>query len=222
MELIRTSSLTKTYAQGDGTAAVLDRCDLSIAHGDFVAIMGPSGSGKSTLMHILGLLDKATDGEYYFDGTDVQTLSRNQCAKRRAQDIGFVFQNYGLIADYTAQENIEMALHYKGLSPRESRQKASEVLQRLGLDMHGHKRPAKLSGGQQQRVAIGRALAGAPKLLLADEPTGALDRRTGEEVMEMIGSLHATGMTVMIVTHDVEVASYAKRTIRMEDGRVTS
>ena len=197
--------------------------DVDIAAGEFVAIMGPSGSGKSTLMHILGCLDTATDGQYLLDGQDVGRLSRRQLARVRNHKVGFVFQTFNLMPRMTVDENVALPLKYRGGIPRrERRERARKLLDRLGLvDRIGH-RPDELSGGERQRVAIARALVGEPAILMADEPTGNLDSRAGAEVMATFAELHAAGHTIILVTHDPNVASRAERIIEMADGRVAA
>lgn len=197
--------------------------DVDIAAGEFVAIMGPSGSGKSTLMHILGCLDTATDGQYTLDGQDVGRLSRRELARVRNHKVGFVFQTFNLMPRMTVDENVALPLKYRGGVPRrERRERARKLLDRLGLvDRIGH-RPDELSGGERQRVAIARALVGEPAILMADEPTGNLDSRAGAEVMATFTELHAAGHTIILVTHDPNVAARAERIIEMADGRVAA
>ena len=197
--------------------------DVDIAAGEFVAIMGPSGSGKSTLMHILGCLDTATDGQYLLDDQDVGRLSRRQLARVRNHKVGFVFQTFNLMPRMTVDENVALPLKYRGGVPRrERRERARKLLDRLGLaDRIGH-RPDELSGGERQRVAIARALVGEPAILMADEPTGNLDSRAGAEVMATFAELHAAGHTIILVTHDPNVASRAERIIEMADGQVAA
>jgi putative ABC transport system ATP-binding protein len=218
--LIAAKDLVKHYEMGDETVHALDGVSFQIARGDYCAIVGPSGSGKSTLMNILGGLDKPTNGRIVIDGADIGALSDEQLALFRNRTIGFVFQSFNLLPRLTALENVELPMIYAGKGPAERREAAHALMRRVGLgDRMGHK-PTQLSGGQQQRVAIARALAGKPALILADEPTGALDTNTGKEILALFGELNREGATIVIVTHDLEVAAAAKRTIEMRDGRI--
>jgi putative ABC transport system ATP-binding protein len=220
--IVSLRSLTKVYHLGSVEVRALDRLSLDIRGGEFVAIMGPSGSGKSTLLNILGCLDRPTDGSYVLGGEDVSTLRDNQLSDRRCRFLGFVFQSYNLIPQLTVLENIEIPLFYQGLSPRKSRHRALALAQQVGLEDRTKHRPVELSGGQQQRVAIARALANDPLVILADEPTGNLDSATGEEIMEVIRSLHRQGKTIVLVTHDVGISDTAERVINLRDGRILS
>lgn len=197
---------------------ILKGLSFTIEHGEFVAIIGPSGSGKSTLMNMLGCLDVANEGDYYLDGQEIRKLSDNKLAQIRNEKIGFIFQNFNLLPKLSAVENVELPLIYRGVSHRERREIARNALIRVGLEERIDHRPAELSGGQQQRVAIARALAGTPPILLADEPTGALDSKTGKEVLQMIKELNEQGHTIILITHDLEIAEQAKRIIRIQDG----
>jgi putative ABC transport system ATP-binding protein len=198
----------------------LSGLDLTIHHNEYVALMGSSGSGKSTLMNILGCLDTPTAGKYYLDGEDVSNLNDNQLAEIRNKRIGFVFQTFNLLPRLDAIENCELPLIYAGVSSKERRERAKEVLKRVGLaDRMDHK-PNELSGGQRQRVAIARALICNPSIILADEPTGNLDSRTSEEIMAIFESIHASGNTVILVTHEEDIANYARRIIRLKDGKI--
>ena len=218
--ILRTVGLTKTYTIGKVAVHALRGVDLAIEEGEFVAIMGPSGSGKSTLMNMIGCLDRPTSGELYIRGADVSKLSGDQLARVRNKEIGFVFQQFNLLPGLNAVENVELPLLYAGVRPKERRRRAEEALEMVGLaDRRTHK-PMELSGGQQQRVAIARALVNDPAILLADEPTGALDSRTGEEIMALFRSLNAQGRTVVLVTHERDVAENAGRIIHIRDGRV--
>ena len=218
--LIQAEALSKDYHVGGGTVHALAPLDLAVARGEFTAVMGPSGSGKSTFMNLVGCLDSPTAGRLLFDGEDVSRLPADALADVRNRKIGFVFQSFNLLARLTAEENVELPLMY-GRTPRaERRVKAREMLQLVGLGERGHHRPTQLSGGQQQRVAIARALVNDPLLLLADEPTGALDTRTGVEIMALFQRLNGQGIPVLVATHDPEVADYAHRVVRMRDGRV--
>ena len=225
MELIKLENVTKTYHVGELDLQVLKGVSLLINRGDFVALTGASGSGKSTLMNILGCLDRPTTGEYWLDGEEVSTLSKDDRAHVRNAKIGFVFQSFNLLARTSALENVMMPLTYnpRGVSDREARQRATELLDRVGLGDRIHHHPSQLSGGQQQRVAIARALINNPPLLFADEPTGNLDSKTSREVLEMFRKLNEEeGITIILVTHDANVAGTAKRNIRMTDGIIES
>ncbi|ANF98341.1 ABC transporter ATP-binding protein [Paenibacillus bovis] len=219
--LIRIENLEHGYMMAGQRMLVLQGISFTIDHGEFVAIIGPSGSGKSTLMNMIGCLDLPNEGNYLLDGQNVRKLSDNRLARIRNEKIGFIFQNFNLLPKLSAIENVELPLIYRGISYRERKQKAAEALTRVGLEERMHHRPNQLSGGQQQRVAIARALAGQPPILLADEPTGALDPKTGKEVMQMLQSLNAQGHTIILITHDLEIAEQAKRVIRIHDGQVT-
>ncbi|MVN85355.1 ATP-binding cassette domain-containing protein [Deinococcus sp. HMF7620] len=215
-------SVGKVYAQGDVVFEALKGVSVQIGQGELVALMGPSGSGKTTLMQIIGLLDRPSSGAYHLAGRDVTTLSENERAEARNEDIGFVFQAFHLLPRLNLLENVEVPLTYAGVPPRERRERALAVLERVGLADKARNLPSQISGGQKQRVAVARALAGRPRLLLADEPTGNLDTRTGEEVMALFGDLHAEGTTVVIVTHEDDIGAYAERVIRVRDGRIES
>ena len=219
--LIDINNVSRHYQSGDTTVRALDGVSLQIGTGEFVAIMGQSGSGKSTLMNILGCLDRPTGGSYHIHGTDVAGLDGDALAALRRRTFGFVFQRYNLLSTATAEENVAIPGLYEGL-PRVKRQnRARELLSRLGLGDRGDHRPSQLSGGQQQRVAIARALMNAPPVILADEPTGALDSRSGEEVMNLLKQLHADGRTIILITHDEKVAAHAERVVRIHDGKIT-
>ncbi|GGK00212.1 ABC transporter ATP-binding protein [Luteimonas terricola] len=219
--IIETRALGKVYSAGSEAEVVaLKDVDLRIEHGSFVAIMGPSGSGKSTLMNLIGCLDTPSSGSYHCDGVDVSTLDAEALAALRREKIGFVFQGFHLLPRMSALENVAMPLGYARVPPAERERLATEVLQAVGLgDRTGH-RPNELSGGQQQRVAIARALVNRPPLLLADEPTGALDSRTGEEILALFKRLRDEGHTVVLITHDAEVAAHADRTYVIRDGEL--
>jgi len=220
MDLIVANDLVKHYFMGEETVHALDGVSFTIPVGDYCAIVGPSGSGKSTLMNILGGLDTPTGGRIVIDDADIGTLSDEGLAGFRNKTIGFIFQSFNLLPRLTALENVELPMIYGGVDPKERRERAAGLLTRVGLgERFGH-RPTQLSGGQQQRVAIARALAGEPALLLADEPTGALDTHTGKEILALFRELNQEGVTVVVVTHDPEVAANAKRTIEMRDGKI--
>jgi putative ABC transport system ATP-binding protein len=220
--MIEVRDLVKTYLMGEEKVAALAGVTLSIARGEHVAVTGASGSGKSTLMNILGGLDRPTSGDYRFEGEDVSAFDDDQLADFRNRRIGFVFQSFQLLPRLNALENVELPMVYAGLSPAERRKRAAVMLDRVGLGSRMTHRPNQLSGGQQQRVAIARALANNPDLLLADEPTGALDSQTGKDVLALFKALNADGLTLMLVTHDLSVAAQAKRQITFQDGKVLS
>ena len=221
MSLIELSGISKSYRTGDVVTPVLFDIDLQVSQGDYVALMGPSGSGKSTLMNLLGLLDRADGGHYRLDGQDVTDLSAAQHAEVRNRTIGFVFQSFNLLKRMNVLENVALPLLYAGQSRAAARKRAQEVLDQVGLATLGHRMPNQLSGGQQQRVAIARSLVNRPPLLLADEPTGNLDTKTTNEVLEVIGQLNrAQGLTIVIVTHEADVARHAKRLVKLKDGVV--
>lgn len=221
--VVEVESLTKAYDTGEARVEVLRGVDLHIDAGEVVALCGPSGSGKSTLLNLLGCLDRPSTGQYRLDGREVSSLDRTAQAWMRLHFLGFVFQSFHLLPEATALENVALPLQYKGVRPRERQERAADMLARVGLHDRLHHRPAQLSGGQKQRVAIARALVTQPKLLLADEPTGALDSRTGIEVLELLEALYAeTPLTMVLVTHDPEVADWAQRRIDMLDGLVVS
>jgi len=219
--VVEVKNLVKTYAQDDLQVAVLRGVDFRIQHGEMVALMGPSGSGKSTLLNILGCLDSPSAGAYLLGGRDVSTLTRTEQAWVRLHYLGFVFQAFHLLPDSSVLENVAMPLYYAGLGRREREERAKELLSRVGLGDRLDHRPSQLSGGQKQRVAIARALSNRPKVLLADEPTGALDTKTGHEVLALLHELHAEDkLTILLVTHDPEVARSAERIIHVRDGRI--
>lgn len=220
--LIEAAALTKEYRMGDEIVHALDGVSFSIPRGDYVAIVGPSGSGKSTLMNILGGLDKPSGGRIVIDGADMGTLNDEGLAGFRNRTIGFIFQSFNLLARQTALENVELPMIYAGIPSKERRERATEMLHRVGLGERMGHRPTQLSGGQQQRVAIARALSGRPALLLADEPTGALDTHTGNEILALFDQLNREGVTIVVVTHDHEVAEAARRVIEMRDGKIIS
>ncbi len=220
MELITLRDVSKCYKTGAGTVRALDSVSLTISRGEFVAVVGRSGSGKSTLMNILGCLDSPTGGSYYLAGRDMSRCSEKYRARVRGEYIGFVFQGFHLISSLTALENVELPLMYRGISREERRRRARDSLERVGLEQRLTHRPFELSGGQQQRVAIARAIAMSPSLILADEPTGNLDRQSGGEVMGILHALNCEGKTVVLITHDAGIADKAERLVRIDDGRV--
>jgi len=216
--IIETERLTKTFGNNGAAVHALRGIDLTVARGEFVALIGPSGSGKSTLMAILGCLDSPSEGRYLLDGEPVQGLSGSELAQIRNEKVGFVFQNYNLLPKASIARNVELPLLYAGISRKARRKRALELLERVGIPEKANVLPAVLSGGQRQRVAIARALANNPALLLADEPTGALDSKTGAEVLDLFGELHSQGNTVILVTHDPHIASLAQRQVELYDG----
>jgi len=216
--IIRLEAVHKVYDSGENAVHALRGIDLSVASGEYIAIMGPSGSGKSTLMHIIGCLDTPSHGEYYLDGTSVTRLSRRALARVRNQKIGFVFQSFNLLPRATSQRNVELPMLYAGVGKADRRERATEALKRVGLGDRGRHLPTQLSGGQRQRVAIARALVNRPAILLADEPTGNLDTRTGAELLGVFDELNSQGHTVILVTHDSNVAAHASRVITIVDG----
>ena len=218
--LIETEGLTRLYPAGEGVVAALQDVSLSVAPGAFVAAMGPSGSGKSTFLNLIGCLDRPTRGTYRLMGEDSGTLSADRLAELRSRRLGFVFQSFHLLPRVDALGNVELPLIYRGLGRRARRDRAAEALQLVGLGDRMRHRPTQLSGGQQQRVAIARALVNGPDLLLADEPTGALDSVTGLEIMALFQELNRAGVAVLMVTHDAEVAAFAGRVLRFRDGRL--
>ena len=218
--MININSLSKEYVMGDNKLLALNNIDLSINEGDFVSIMGSSGSGKSTLMNIIGCLDVPSSGEYHFRNKNVSTLNSNKLAELRNKDIGFVFQNFNLLPRLNAVENVVLPLLYSGKDSKERNKLALDALESVGLKDRVHHRPNQLSGGQQQRVSIARAIAGSPKLILADEPTGALDSKTGLEIMKILNDLNAKGITIVLVTHEDDIAKYGSRIIKMKDGKI--
>ena len=216
--MINIDSLVKTYTLGENKIMACNHVSLHVDRGDFIAIVGPSGSGKSTLMNIIGLLDNADEGTYTFDGIDVTELDDNEQAKIRNEKIGFVFQSFFLLQKLNAIENVMVPLLYRGIGEKEAREMALDMLKALNLEGWETHMPNQLSGGQQQRVAIARALVGRPELILADEPTGALDQATGREILRLLQELNSRGQTIIIITHDNSIAKQAKRIVRIEDG----
>lgn len=220
--LIEVEDLVKVYRTGDVELRALDGASFSVAHGEFVAVMGPSGSGKSTTMNMLGCLDSPTGGRYLLDGRDVARLSGDELAKVRNEKLGFVFQGFNLLPRLSAVDNVALPLVYSGVPSRERSERAREALERVGLGARLKHRPNQMSGGQQQRVAIARALVGRAPLILADEPTGNLDTRTSEEIMDLLVEVNREGKTVVLVTHEPDIAAYARRVLHFKDGRLVS
>lgn len=220
MAQIEMTGVSKHYVMGGETIKALDNLSLQIEKGEFVAIIGPSGSGKSTFMNIIGCLDVPSSGSYLQEGISVETLKENKLSEIRNEKIGFIFQNFNLLAKLTALENVELPLIYRGVPGKARREKARGALERVGLAERGHHLPNELSGGQQQRVAIARALVGNPPILLADEPTGALDSKTSKEIIQIMTELNEQGHTIILITHESEVARQAKRIIEIRDGQM--
>ncbi len=222
MPLIRLEGIRKVYGAGELAVEALRGVDLEIRRGEYLAVMGPSGSGKSTLMHILGLLDTPTAGSYRLDGDEVSALSKRRLAALRSREIGFIFQSFNLLPKASVQRNVELPLLYAGVAGSERRRRAGAALEQVGLGGRGRHRPNQLSGGQRQRAAIARALVTEPAVIMADEPTGNLDRTTGEEILRVFDELHRAGQTMIVVTHDPGVAARAERIIEIVDGEIRS
>lgn len=220
--MIRIKNMYKIYKMGDVEVRALNGINLHIKPKEFVSIIGPSGSGKSTLMNMIGCLDTATSGEYIIDGIPVENMSEDDLAALRNEKIGFIFQGYNLLPKLSALENVELPLIYRGIDSARRRELAEAALYRVGMHDRMHHKPKELSGGQQQRVAIARALSNKPSLILADEPTGALDSKTGAEVLQMMKDIHKEGNTVVLITHDSNIARNAERVVRIADGVITS
>ncbi|MBQ7100234.1 MAG: ABC transporter ATP-binding protein [Clostridia bacterium] len=218
--LIDVKDVYKIYNPGENEVHALDGVSLTIDRGEFVAIIGQSGSGKSTLMNMLGLLDVCTSGRYELDGVDVSTMTDDQLSEIRNKEIGFIFQGFNLIPSLTAQANVELPLVYRGVKAEQRHELSTQALERVGLEKRMHHLPNQMSGGQQQRVAIARAVAAKPPVILADEPTGNLDSRSGKEVMQILHELHKEGRTVILITHDNGIAGEAERVIRIQDGKI--
>ncbi|MBC1606216.1 ABC transporter ATP-binding protein [Listeria welshimeri] len=218
--MIQLFNISKTYQMGEDTIKALDNLSLQVTKGEFIAIIGPSGSGKSTLMNIIGILDRASSGEYYLNKMNLMRISDKKISKIRNKKIGFIFQQFNLMPRLTAFENVELPLIYRGTSKRTRKKIVLKSLERVGLFEKQKHLPAQLSGGQQQRVAIARAIAGNPEIILADEPTGALDSKTGEEVMRLLKEIHREGNTLIMITHDKTIAEQAERIIEIKDGKL--
>ncbi len=219
--MIEVSGVNKRFVLGDSAVKALNNISFNIKSGEYVSVMGASGSGKSTLLNMLGLLDRPDDGTYVLQGVDTMSLNENERARLRREQIGFVFQSYHLIARLTAHENVELPLLLTGVSAKQRRQKVADILEKLGIGKRSHHLPNQLSGGERQRVAIGRSIIMHPGILLADEPTGNLDSRSGAEVTEILENLNREGLTLLIVTHDDDMGARAKRRIRMLDGNIS-
>ena len=220
MSIIKTENLVRHFTVGTQTVEALRGVSLDIDRGEFVAIMGPSGSGKSTLMNIIGCLDSPTSGTYYLNNKNVSTLDDDALALIRNHEIGFVFQNFHLLARNTALDNVMLPLKYAGIDKSEQEEIAMEVIKSVDLESRAHHQPSELSGGQQQRVAIARALVNKPSILFADEPTGNLDSKTGDDVMNLFTNFHKQGQTIIVITHEIEVANQAERIISIKDGKI--
>ena len=220
MSIIKTENLVRHFTVGTQTVEALRGVSLDIKKGEFVAIMGPSGSGKSTLMNIIGCLDSPTSGTYYLNDKNVSTLDDDALALIRNHEIGFVFQNFHLLARNTALDNVMLPLKYAGIDKSEQEEIAMEVIKSVDLESRAHHQPSELSGGQQQRVAIARALVNKPSILFADEPTGNLDSKTGDDVMNLFTNFHKQGQTIIVITHEIEVANQAERIISIKDGKI--
>lgn len=220
--MIDVQGVNKTFTLGDSQVHALNNVDLRIDQGEYLSVMGPSGSGKSTLLNMLGLLDRPDNGRYLLNGVDTMSLDENERARLRREQIGFVFQSYHLIARLTARENVEMPLMLSGVPPKERHALVQDILEKLGIARRAHHLPNQLSGGERQRVAIGRAVVMQPTILLADEPTGNLDSKSGREVTGILEDLNREGLTLLVVTHDPDMGQRARRRIRMVDGRIDS
>ena len=220
MSLIDVRDVYKIYNPGENEVRALDGVSLTIEKGEFVAIIGQSGSGKSTLMNMLGLLDVSTSGEYYMDGINVSHMTDDELSLIRNEKIGFIFQGFNLISSLTAKGNVELPLVYRGMKKAEREELSKKALEMVGLEKRMFHRPAQMSGGQQQRVAIARAIAAKPPIILADEPTGNLDSHSGKDVMKIIHQLHEEGRTIILITHDNDIAAEAQRVIRIQDGKI--
>jgi putative ABC transport system ATP-binding protein len=219
-QILNMTGITKIYVMGEEEQVVLNHISLTVNRGDFIAILGPSGSGKSTLMNLIGCLDSPTSGDYFLSNQKVDELDESELAAIRNKEVGFVFQQFQLLPRLSAIQNVELPLVYAGVAEKERRRRASEMLIRVGLGGKLQNRPNQLSGGQQQRVAIARAMVTEPTILLADEPTGALDQKTGQQIMELFHELHQEGKTIIMITHDIEIAKNASRIVHILDGKL--
>jgi len=219
-EIVRLDDAYKIYSMGSQEVRALDGVSISFERGSFWAIMGPSGSGKSTMMNVLGCLDRLTEGQYYLDGNDVSGQDDDELSEMRLRYIGFIFQSFNLIPQLTVQRNIELPLHYLGWESEQSAERAQELAEVVGLGDRLNHRPTELSGGQMQRVAIARALSNDPEIIFADEPTGNLDTKTGEQIMHLLGDLNQEGKTIVMVTHEPDIAEYTKNQLHMRDGKI--
>jgi putative ABC transport system ATP-binding protein len=220
--LIKLEKVTKVFATEEVETHALEGVDLQIRLGEYVSVSGPSGCGKSTLLSLIGLLDSPTDGRYWLKARPVETLNFNERARIRNREVGFIFQSFNLIGDLTIQENVELPLTYRGMMASERKRRVADALQKVGMEHRTKHYPSQLSGGEQQRVAVARALAGEPAILLADEPTGNLDSKNGEAVMQLLDDLHRQGATICIVTHDFRFAAHAERVVQLLDGRIVN
>lgn len=218
--MIKIENVSKSFTLGNEKIYALDKINFEVKKGEFISIIGPSGSGKSTLMNIIGLLDVPDSGKYYLDNNDISKLSDNELATFRSKSIGFVFQNFNLLPKLTALDNVMVPLLYQGYKNEEASEKAKEALNKLGLSHRYKHLPSQLSGSQMQRVAIARAIVSNPKIILADEPTGAVDSKTGEDIIKIFEDLNKNGETIILITHDMKVASHAKRIMRISDGKI--
>lgn len=219
-KVIKLNDVVKIYGAGQSKVVALNNVSLEIFKGEYISVMGPSGSGKSTLLNILGCMDTATSGHYYINGRDVSKLKRKDFNRTRNCEVSFIFQNFALLKNYSVYENVELPLCHRKMSHKEKKNKIMKYLDRLGIANLSNKKPTEISGGQQQRVAIARALVSNADIILADEPTGALDQKTGQELMELLSSINKEGKTLIIITHDKNVASYCKRNILLTDGKI--
>jgi putative ABC transport system ATP-binding protein len=219
-QILKMTQITKTYLMGEEEQVVLNNIHLEVNKGDFVAVLGPSGSGKSTLMNIIGCLDSPTSGDYFLSNQKVDELDESSLAVIRNKEVGFIFQQFQLLPRLSAAQNVELPLVYAKVPEKERRMRARNMLERVGLGDKLQNRPNQLSGGQQQRVAIARAMVTEPTILLADEPTGALDQKTGQQIMELFHELHEEGRTIIMITHDIEIAKHASRIVRILDGKL--
>lgn len=220
MDIIKFENLSKIYGQSENKLYALKNVNISIKQGEMVAIMGPSGSGKSTLLNIMGFIDEPTEGKYFFRNSELSELRKKKLNRVRNKEVGFIFQYFALLKEYSALDNVILPLSYRKMSKNICKKVALEYMDKIGIKNLSDKLPSELSGGQQQRVAITRALVGDPEIILADEPTGALDQKTGEDIMKVLSEVNAAGKTIVIVTHDINIASYCNRIINIKDGEI--